>query len=80
MKRINIEILSRKVRRKENVYIAEIQEVDDGYYIVLTYGGPMNDPEFHQTVAIYTYQDLKMLSLIGQCMRLIWKLKTNIDV
>ena len=54
MKRINIEILSRKVRRKENVYIAEIQEVDDGYYIVLTYGGPMSDPELTRLVHLTT--------------------------
>jgi len=54
MKRINIEILLRKVRRKENVYIAEIQEVGDGYYIVLTYGGPMNDSELTRLVHLTT--------------------------
>jgi hypothetical protein len=53
MKRINIEILSRKVRRKENVYIAEIQEAD-GDYVVLTYGGPIKDPELTRLVHLIT--------------------------
>ena len=53
MRRINIEILLRKIKRKENVYIAEIQE-SDGDYVVLTYEGPVKDTELKRLVHITT--------------------------
>ena len=65
MKRINIEILWRKVRRKDNVYIAEIQATGDGYYIVLTYGGPIKDPELTRLVHLTT-EDIERAKAVMQ--------------
>ena len=53
MQRINIEILLRKVKRKDNVYIAEIQKVDSDY-AVITHGGPVKDPQLKRLVHITT--------------------------
>ncbi len=55
----------RKVRRKDNVYIAEIQETGDGYYVVLSYGGPVKDPELTRLVHLTT-EDVERAKAVMQ--------------
>lgn len=69
MKRINFEILLRKLRRKEYVYIAEIQKLDDSYTVV-SYTGAVDSADLPVTFnGVFQYEneaEERMLELLNE--------------